>query len=229
MIKLNKKTAIGSKVVVGEAKAERKEFRDGHKFFLVAESRAMQELLEQEQQARERFVRDKLFLRRNRNPLNGEYTPRTPHGDICSLYTVDCDPAIAAEIEKRAVRVDDDEKKMFFSPHVPDARDGTVIRDPCARQVERNSTLRSVRDNYARQMEMLRSTLNERTTDVEQSILRSKLHHSMSGSANGNANGNSVSSSSSSSTSSGGGRGASLRTAGAMSVVRQGHAPSRIA
>lgn len=59
-----------------------RKWTNGHKCFTSAESRAMNELLNREKSTQERFVSLKEVMKKPRNPLNGEPTPRDIRGDV---------------------------------------------------------------------------------------------------------------------------------------------------
>ncbi len=71
------KLRIGEKVVVGEEKAGRRVFTNGHKTFTSAECRGLLELQARERSAVTNFEANKHTLIRNRNPITGGVTPRT--------------------------------------------------------------------------------------------------------------------------------------------------------
>jgi hypothetical protein len=58
-----------------------KKWTNGHKSFTSAESRALNELLNKERTTQERFVLLKDVMKKPRNPLNGEPTPRDVRGE----------------------------------------------------------------------------------------------------------------------------------------------------
>mmetsp|Transcript_24485 Transcript_24485/g.40826 ORF Transcript_24485/g.40826 Transcript_24485/m.40826 type:complete len:217 (-) Transcript_24485:61-711(-) len=59
-----------------------RKWTNGHKSFTSAESRALNELLNREQATRERFIAHKDVIKRPRNPLNGDPTPRDVRGEV---------------------------------------------------------------------------------------------------------------------------------------------------
>jgi hypothetical protein len=65
----------------GEFDPHRK-WTNGHKSFTSSESRALNELLDKERTTQERFQELKTVMKKPRNPLNGEPTPRDVRGEI---------------------------------------------------------------------------------------------------------------------------------------------------
>jgi len=59
-----------------------KEFKNGHRAFNSTESRALSELMHTEVSTRERYQRIKADIKRPRNPLMGESTPRDIRGSV---------------------------------------------------------------------------------------------------------------------------------------------------
>lgn len=59
-----------------------KKWTNGHKCFTSSESRALNELLNREKSTQERFVSLKDIMKKSRNPLNGEATPRDSRGEV---------------------------------------------------------------------------------------------------------------------------------------------------
>lgn len=59
-----------------------KEYKNGHKAFNSTEARAMSELMHTEESTRERYQRIKAEIKRPRNPLMGESTPRDFRGSV---------------------------------------------------------------------------------------------------------------------------------------------------
>lgn len=59
-----------------------RKWTNGHKSFTSAESRALNELLNREKSTQERFVLMKDVMKKPRNPLNGEETPRDERGEV---------------------------------------------------------------------------------------------------------------------------------------------------
>jgi hypothetical protein len=60
---------------------ERK-WTNGHKTFTSSESRALNELLNRERSTQDRFVQLKEIMKKPRNPLNGDATPRDARGEV---------------------------------------------------------------------------------------------------------------------------------------------------
>lgn len=58
-----------------------RKWTNGHKSFTSSESRALNELLNRERSTQERFVLLKEVMKKPRNPLNGEQTPRDERGE----------------------------------------------------------------------------------------------------------------------------------------------------
>lgn len=59
-----------------------KEFKNGHRAFNSVESRALSEVMHTEESTRERYQRIKAEIKRPRNPLRGESTPRDIRGAV---------------------------------------------------------------------------------------------------------------------------------------------------
>lgn len=150
------KKAIGAKTEAVEQVKERKVYRDGHQFLLATEAKAMNETVKKENKLRENYFKSKIYLKRARNPLNGEYTPR--NDEDCNISEVEAE-----------------EKQEWFSPEVPKADESHYEKDRTRRQIERNMQLRAVRHNCDAKLEALRQMYAERSQDVEQSLLRNRL------------------------------------------------------
>lgn len=75
----------GKKALSGTRPGEfdpHRRWTNGHKSFTSSESRALNELLEKEKYTQERFQELKTVIKKPRNPLNGEATPRDARGEI---------------------------------------------------------------------------------------------------------------------------------------------------
>lgn len=59
----------------------KKQWNNGHKFFLASEAKALTELLRTEKHVSENFVRVRTKMVKPRNPLNGDATPRDVDGE----------------------------------------------------------------------------------------------------------------------------------------------------
>jgi len=150
------KKAIGAKTDAVAEEKERKIFRDGHKCFTVPEAKAIYETVTKENKLREHYYKSKIYLKRDRNPLNGEYTPRH-----------DQESNISEEMAE--------EREEWFCPEVPKGDESNYMKDRTHRQIERNTQLRTVRQNCDSKLEALRQMYANRCQDVEQSLLRNRL------------------------------------------------------
>jgi hypothetical protein len=150
------KKAIGAKTDAVVEETERKIYRDGHKFFTAPEAKAIYETVTKENTLRENYYKSKIYLKRDRNPLNGEYTPRH-------------------EQESNISEIMSEERQEWFCPEVPKADESNYEKDRTKRQIERNVQLRKVRNNYDAKLEALRQMYADRAQDVEQSLLRNRL------------------------------------------------------
>lgn len=75
----------GSKAHHGSRPSEfdpNKKWTNGHKSFTSAQSRALNELLNREKGTQENFLQMKDIMKKPRNPLNGEATPRDIRGNV---------------------------------------------------------------------------------------------------------------------------------------------------
>ena len=59
-----------------------KKWNNGHKTFTAAEAKALHELLVQEGAKKDSFDKNCRIMKRGRNPLVGEKTPRTETGEV---------------------------------------------------------------------------------------------------------------------------------------------------
>lgn len=151
------KKAIGAKTEAAAEEKTLKVYRDGHKFYTAPESKAIFETVTKENQLREYFYRNKIYLNRARNPLNGEYTPR--RDDLPNIS-----------------EVQSDEKQEWFSPEIPKADDSHYEKDKTKRQIERNIHLKLVRKNFDDRLQQLQQSYMDKCKDVEQSLLRNRLN-----------------------------------------------------
>lgn len=157
MIKLNKKQAIGTKTDADAAVVEKRVYRDGHKHFTAPEAKAFFETVTAENRLREKYYKSKVYLKRDRNPLNGEYTPREEDLPNVSQHMILNEP------------------QEWFSPEVPTEKPTNVEKDKLKRQLERTVQLKSVRDRYDKKLQDLQKLYGEKAKDVEQSLLLNRL------------------------------------------------------
>lgn len=151
------KKAIGAKTEANAEEKTLKVYRDGHKFFTAPESKVLCETVTKENQLREQFYKNKIYMNRDRNPLNGEYTPR--RDDLPNI----------SEIESEV-------KEEWFCPDVPKADETHYEKDKTKRQLERTIQLKQVRNNFDNKLHNLQQMYEDKCKDVEQSLLRNRLN-----------------------------------------------------
>ena len=114
------------------------------------------ETVTKENNLRNNYFASKIYLNRARNPLNGEHTPREDDKPNVSEVTMNI-------------------KTDWFSPEVPVAEPVTFEKSVNNRQLERNRQLKVVRSSIDQKLMSLQQIFEERSLDVEQSLLKNRL------------------------------------------------------